>query len=128
MAERTKVKIKNKKTNRNQNMLCYEKCVWKLNKPFQSARSVFPSWRFCESVKQPVPHSFHKLTVAFSRFSSLALRLFLCRHTVLVESDPFCTTLDLQLSSNSRAHWPLLQSYMASTCVILADAHSYFLI
>ena len=50
----------------------------------------------------------------------------------LVESHPFCTTLDLQLGfyrllcCNSRAHCPLLQCLRTS--VILADAHSYFVV
>ena len=47
-------------------------------------------------------------------------------------SIPFCTTLDLQLSSyhplyyNSRAHYPLLQ-YLR-TSAILAGAHSYLVV
>ena len=50
---------------------------------------------------------------------------------VLVESHPFCTMLDLQLSfyrllnNKSRAHCPLLQ-YLHTTSAILAGAQSYF--
>ena len=56
-----------------------------------------------------------------------------CRHAVLVESHPFCTTLDLQLSfyrpmcNNSRLHCPLLQC-LRTTSAILAGAHSYFVV
>ena len=63
---------------------------------------------------------------------SLAVRLFWCRHAVLIESHPFCTTLNLQLSFchplcyNSRAHCPLLQCI--HTSAILAGAYSYFLV
>jgi hypothetical protein len=59
--------------------------------------------------------------------------LFWCRYTVLVKSHPFSTLLDLQLSFycplcyNSRVHCSLLQC-PCPTSVILAGAHSYFVV
>jgi hypothetical protein len=55
-----------------------------------------------------------------------------CRHVVLVESHPFCPTLDLQLSLyslcyNIRVHCSLLQC-LHNTSAILAGAHSYFVV
>ena len=50
-----------------------------------------------------------------------------------VESHPFCTTLDLQLSFyrplcyNSRAYCTLMQN-LCTTSAILAGAHSYFVV
>ena len=64
---------------------------------------------------------------------SLAVWLFWCRHTVLVESRPFCMVLDLRLSFycplcyNSRAHCPLLQC-LCTTSAILAGALYYFVV
>ena len=61
------------------------------------------------------------------------VQLFWCSHAVLVDSHPFCTTLDLQLSFyrrlcyNSRAHCPLLQC-LHTASAILAGAHSYFVV
>ena len=55
------------------------------------------------------------------------------RHAILVESHPFCTMIDLQLSFyrclcyNSRAHCPLLQCVRTKSA-ILAGAHSYFVV
>ena len=52
-------------------------------------------------------------------------------HAVLVESDPFCTMLDLQLTfyvpvcNKNKAHCPFLQ-YLRTTSAILAGAQSYF--
>ena len=51
----------------------------------------------------------------------------------LVDSHPFCTTLDLQLSFyrplcyNSRAHCPLMQC-LRTTSAKQTGAHSYFLV
>ena len=62
-----------------------------------------------------------------------AVRLFWYIHAVLVESHPFFTTLDLQLSFyrtlcyNSRAHCPLLQ-HLHTTSAKLDGAHSYFVV
>ena len=53
---------------------------------------------------------------------SLAVRLFCCRHTVLVESHPL-----FMMYNNSRAHCPLLQ-FLHTTNAIIADAHSYFVV
>jgi hypothetical protein len=64
---------------------------------------------------------------------SLAVPLFWCSHAVLVDSHPFCTMLDLQLSLycplcyNSRAHCSLLPC-LCTTGAILAGAHSYFVV
>ena len=76
------------------------------------------------------PHSFHKLTVTFSRISPSQYGYFDVG-TLFYESHPFCTTLDLQLSFycplcyNIRAHYPLLQ-YLRTTSAILPGAYSYF--
>ena len=54
------------------------------------------------------------------------------RHAVLVKSQPFCTTLDLQLSFyrplcyDSRTHCPLLQCLRTSA--ILTGTYPYFLV
>ena len=61
------------------------------------------------------------------------LRLFWFRHAVLVETHPFCMTLDLQLSFccplcyNSISHCPLLPC-LHTTSAILSAAHSYLMV
>ena len=88
------------------------------------------SWRMSQWACRSRGGQYHSIqaTVTFSRISPY--RLFWCRHAVLVDSHPFCKTLDLQLSSyrplccNSRA---LLQCLRA-TGAILSGAHSYFVV
>ena len=67
----------------------------------------------------------------FRRSADLQLRK--TWEVLSLESNSFCTTVDLQLSFyrplcyNSRAHYPLLQC-LRTASAILAGAHSYFLI
>ena len=84
-------------------------------------------YNFCK--KYWIHHAIYSSTVTLKAFFGIFPSKYV--YFDVVESQPSCTTLDLQLSFyrlmcyNSRAHCPLLLC-LHTTSAILAGAHSYF--